>query len=169
MNFFYFNFFFIFTRSFGFSDFNVCCFLFCVFRFRFPWHFFFSRAYRYSVDFVFTVFRASPCVDHIRFRFGIPRDDIPQTSRRFRFFFRVLAYLYIFCCIVAVVVMVAHFFFFGILAYACGVVSVDRAYYLYVGCIIFYVGIIFPSFGWQYFAGVNWQVAKRTKVLSASM
>lgn len=147
------------------STFVVFYFVFFVFVFR---DIFFSRAYRYSVDFVFTVFRASPCVDHIRFRFGIPRDDIPQTSRRFRFFFRVLAYLYIFCCIVAVVVMVAHFFF-GILAYACGVVSVDRAYYLYVGCIIFYVGIIFPSFGWQYFAGVNWQVAKRTKVLSASM
>lgn len=65
--------------------------------------------------------------------------------------------------------MVAQFFF-GILAYMRAVWYRSVVHIIYVG-FCHYVGIIFAefSFVWQYFAGVNWQVAKRTKVLSASM
>lgn len=52
---------------------------------------------------------ASPCVDHIRFRFGIPETFPIET---FSFFFRVLAYLYIFCCIVATVVAMVTYTLF---------------------------------------------------------
>lgn len=72
--------------------------------------FFFSvthfYAYRYRFCFLqsyIEFFRASPCIDHIRFRFR-PFPRRPQ-SRHFHFHFfsvRVLAHLYIFCCIVAV-------------------------------------------------------------------
>lgn len=73
--------------------------------------------------------------------------------------------------------------FIHILLYRCGdggiyIVSVFRHMRaVSVDCAIIYVGFyylhwysfFFPSFSRQYFAGVNWQVAKRTKVLSASM
>lgn len=62
-------------------------------------------------------------------------------------------------------------FFFPYFRHMRAVASVDRAYYLYVGFYYLRWHRFFypPSFGRQYFAGVNWQVAKRTKVLSASM
>lgn len=81
-------------------------FLFFIFthvRF-FRFHVFFSVTFLCVQISFFTVvhrvFRASPCVDHIRFRFGRSR-DVPSRDI-FIFFIRVLAHLYIFCCIVAV-------------------------------------------------------------------
>lgn len=61
-------------------------------------------------------------------------------------------------------------FCFVYLAYACG--GIGRSCVLFT-LIDYYFTLVefcfFPNFGRQYFAGVNWQVAKRTKVLSASM
>lgn len=71
-----------------------------------------------------TVSRASPCVDHIRFRFGIP-ETFPNRD-----IFRVLAYLYIFCCIVAAVVAMVAYTFFRIFRHMRAMASVNRAYYL---------------------------------------
>lgn len=140
---------FIFTRSFGFSDFTG---------------FFFRHFYTCTqISGFYSRIHSFPCVDHIRFRFGM----IPETFPN-RDVFRVLAYLYIFCCIVAAVVtVVAHTVFriFGTcVRWHRSIVRIIYVGFYYLRWYSFF----FSEFR-QYFAGVNWQVAKRTKVLSASM
>lgn len=106
-----------------------------------------------------------PCVDHIRFRFQHSR-DISQ-SRHFS------------CVSIFIHILLyrcggrsdggIYRFFFHVSAHACG--GIGRSCILFTLIFFYYLRwySFFPSFGRQYFAGVNWQVAKRTKVLSASM
>lgn len=65
----------------------------------------------------------------------------PETFPN-RDIFRVLAYLYIFCCIVAAVVAMMAYTFFSVFRHMRAVASVDRAYYLR-WFLLFCVGTVF--------------------------
>lgn len=92
----------------------------------FFWTFLYTdfRFYRPQTQFS----RASSCADHIRFRFGIP-ETFPNRD----VFSCVLAYLYIFCCIVAAVVAMMACTFFRISAHTCVRWHRSIVHIIYVG------------------------------------
>lgn len=127
---------FIFTRSFGFSDFTV--FFFFFFR-----HFYTCT----QISGFYSRIHSFPCVDHIRFRFGVIPETFPNRD------------VFRFSCVSI---------FIHILLYRCGgrngggtygfpyfrhmraVASVDRAYYLrwfLLFALVQFFFFFFPSFG----------------------